>query len=645
MTPILFCPNGHYVGLKPSCSFCNWTRPDSLTSTEPGRPAWFATLGQPFMSRSVLWNRQLLLTYGARGGVTGGMVALGADDGREIWRYDVGACVEGGVALYEHLAIFGDENGRLHAVDLASKQAAWEPVRLEGGIRVAPLVDEVRAYTVTDRGMVVCVDARSGRVIGHYSLPAKRGFTRIASTPTSSARGILVSALDGGLYLFESRALSFELLYQTLAGIYTSPLVYQDQVIIATQAGDVISVALRNGQARQLCSFGKPVRATPLLANGMLYIPAQDHKLHVVEAATGKPLWEFAAEHSLISTPLLSHGLVVCSTNNGKVLAIEPPAQPGAQPKLAWSFDVEADLAGIDHYPAAVFGGFAADDDQVFFGAYNGRIYALPWHLGNYDWAAERAERAGQWLEASTYVVMSGGRDAEQRAAQKLSRGGLHIQAARMYEALNEQIEAAQEYEHAAGAERSPYYWECAARLWRALKRYDRERDCWRNAAQARNSPWLELSQVSFTEFKQDQVGIVKLRVSNAMPVKARNVYLELEGKHLSLCPKESCPELTLQFPWDCVCEQIKPLSAGTMSIEVVAEYTDEQRNPFTQRWSLQISVASDKAPINVAKMFTGETHITEVQGDVGLLKSNTGEAPDRSDIHVQGDVGQVKTG
>lgn len=103
--------------------------------------------------------------YGGRSASTGGLLVLNADTGATIWRFDAGAGVEGGATISSARAIFGDQQGRLRCVDLATSRQLWE-TPLEGAIVAAPLVSGGRIAVGTSVGLIAWLDETSGRVIG-----------------------------------------------------------------------------------------------------------------------------------------------------------------------------------------------------------------------------------------------------------------------------------------------------------------------------------------------------------------------------------------------------------------------------------------------------------------------------------------------
>ena len=73
---------------------------------------------------------------------------------------------------------------------------------------------------------------------------------------------------------------------------------------------------------------------SPVVADGRLYLASTNaHTLHVLDAATGKPLWQYTFAARVDSPPTIDRGLVLCGCRDGSVHALR--ATDGA---LVWRF-------------------------------------------------------------------------------------------------------------------------------------------------------------------------------------------------------------------------------------------------------------------------------------------------------------------
>ena len=622
LSPI-FCPKcDRYVGLRAYCACGQWTRDVEVKPAQAGVPIYKLPTGEYIHSHPLITGDKLIFTYGWRGQYAGGALVLDRNSLKELWQCEVGACVEGGAALYENNAIFGDAQGRVYSMRLDIERRPMLLNTLDGAIRAAPLVSERRLYVATLEGVIACLDARSGVIVRQSQLGGVKGAARIASAPVMYSRGALFGALDGGLYLFDAESGRTDLVFKAEAGIYTSPILHDGRVIITTERGDVVMVDPRNRKGTSLLKADNLIRAAPLLADGILYVASHDHRLYAIDVNTGRLLWRFECEHGLSTTPLLINGLVIVADSHGHVMAVEPPTDGSATGKRVWQTSTQTDQP--DRESVAVFGRFLAEGEQIVFGSFDGCVYALPWHLGNYELAIRRAEQMGKPEAAATYAIMAGGPDAARKAAELLSAAQMHAKAARIYEWHSDRTKAALEYEKAATTSGLPVYWRSAAGMWTELKQHERARQCLFNAARAGKKPWLDARVTSASQFRIGEKGWLNLIISNELPAKACNLKLRLEGgTDWSVCEVFENPELTDAFPWPVACKDIRPLFAGERPLQLVISYEDEWGNGQEQSRMHVLPVASlGQPPIvyNNAQIFNGETHIKDIKGDAVVM-------------------------
>lgn len=115
---------------------------------------------------------------------------------------------------------------------------------------------------------------------------------------------------------------------------------------------------------------GGPIRATPAVADGVVYITSLDGGLYAVDALTGQARWRFAVSGGVSSSPAVAGGLVYFGGDE-HLFAIE--AATGRQ---RWRYPT-GDLSGSS---PAVAGGI------VFIGASDCRMIAVDAGTGKLRW-------------------------------------------------------------------------------------------------------------------------------------------------------------------------------------------------------------------------------------------------------------------
>ena len=119
------------------------------------------------------------------------------------------------------------------------------------------------------------------------------------------------------------------------------------------------------------------VSAAPTVADGVVYVGSNDHRVYALDAATGNELWSFATGEVVVSVPTVADGVIYVGSNDNHLHALD--ADTGEK---LWSYDTGSWV----QYSPAVSGG------KVYLGARvngNNRVVALDTMSGAVVWTAQ----------------------------------------------------------------------------------------------------------------------------------------------------------------------------------------------------------------------------------------------------------------
>jgi outer membrane protein assembly factor BamB len=102
---------------------------------------------------------------------------------------------------------------------------------------------------------------------------------------------------------------------------YASPLIRDDLVYVATKAGSLVALTMRDGQEAWRADVGDYVaRSTPALGADTLFVSA-GYALLAIDAATGEERWSVPLRFAGSCSPVVSGHLVYAATQEGHVTA------------------------------------------------------------------------------------------------------------------------------------------------------------------------------------------------------------------------------------------------------------------------------------------------------------------------------------
>lgn len=238
------------------------------------------------------------------------LYALDANNGQEKWKYLTGANVSASPTVLNNVVYFGSSDGKLYALNASTGQLKWS---YQTGAMInqsgPSLVNSV-IYVGSRDGYLYAIDANSGALVWKYFA---NGVSLEQSSPTV-ANGIvyiggwydLSFVLKGSLYAIN--ATTGELVWEKLlnTGISSSPCVANGRLYIT--ADDLKIHALDATSGNDLWEKEiLPNSASPAVSGGTVYVGGGgSHYFYAFDAVTGTENWKFAVTNGLsFSSPLI----------------------------------------------------------------------------------------------------------------------------------------------------------------------------------------------------------------------------------------------------------------------------------------------------------------------------------------------------
>ncbi|HET9666166.1 MAG TPA: PQQ-binding-like beta-propeller repeat protein [Desertimonas sp.] len=222
----------------------------------------------------------------------GYMVAMAADTGRVLWRFQAGV-IESSPVLVDGVLFFGSWDRNVYALDVATHKPRWT---FETG-------DEVKAAAAYANGTIY-IGSYDGKL---YAIDARTGEERWASEGRSGVGGggnfyataavaygrVFIGSTDGKVYAFGAK--SGDLLWAQSTGgfVYSSAAVYRETVYVGSYDGNLYALDAATGDVRWTFATGGRISGAATVISGIVYVSTLEEKTFALDAETGEQVWSF----------------------------------------------------------------------------------------------------------------------------------------------------------------------------------------------------------------------------------------------------------------------------------------------------------------------------------------------------------------
>lgn len=224
------------------------------------------------------------------------------------WTFETGGGVVSSPSIVDGRVYVGSQDRNVYCLDARNGMPIWNYTT---GFRIksSPAVVDGRVYTGSDDGYVYCLDALNGSVVwmgdaGGFVDVHLDSVTRLSSSPAVVDGKVYVGALDSNVYCFDAYSGNVTWNYTTEGPITSSPAVVDGAVYIVSQepssaglykldASDGGLVWKLEIPYKLIAERGTDMHASPLVADGLVFVAANKDKYYGVNAATGDIEWVY----------------------------------------------------------------------------------------------------------------------------------------------------------------------------------------------------------------------------------------------------------------------------------------------------------------------------------------------------------------
>jgi eukaryotic-like serine/threonine-protein kinase len=302
-----------------------------------------------------------------------GRVVVGSDDnhvycldlltGERIWAFKTADAVEASPLILGDYVYVGSADTQLYKLDLATGALAWTYAtdgKILGGANwIQQPTDNTQKILVGSYDSKLhCVDAGTGKAAWTVTTE-----NYVNGAPAVADGKIVFGGCDGLVHVIS--AATGEELAKVEAGAYIAGSVALKEgfAYLGHYGNEVVCVDVNaENVAWRYKESGFPFFSSPAVTDERVIIGGRDKRVHCLERATGKQLWEFKTGGKVDSSPVVCGDKIAFGSEDGRLYVLS--IQDG---KELWSYEIGKPLTAS---PAIANG-------MIIIGSEDGAVYAF----------------------------------------------------------------------------------------------------------------------------------------------------------------------------------------------------------------------------------------------------------------------------
>jgi outer membrane protein assembly factor BamB len=230
------------------------------------------------------------------GGNNGLFYSASLKNGEVYWTFPAKTEVLSAPSLWEGNVYFLAGNNILYALDAAEGRELWIYSRVDSqniSVRGAsrPVINKGILYMGFSDGYLVALDAKTGTVKWEQWINKNKRFKDLDGAPLVDGDEIYITGFDSALYCLKKD--SGNILWKSEPGGFGDVLINEDQIIYSTSTGQVIALNKKDGSKVWTFNIDDGVATSPILYQNRVVVAESQGRILFLNLKTGKLEAEF----------------------------------------------------------------------------------------------------------------------------------------------------------------------------------------------------------------------------------------------------------------------------------------------------------------------------------------------------------------
>ncbi len=299
-----------------------------------------------------------------------------------IWKFEAGSPIHTSPVLSGKSLYLASENGSLSRLDVLTGIVQWQ-VKPGGPLGADPVTDGKMVWVNSRDGFLYAVSAEDGKVVWKFRTGGEKVYDAWdyhLSAPVVAGDGLFFGSGDGFVYALNKNTGRMLWKFKTGDVVHASPVIFDNKVYIGSFDGFLYVLDTKTGKpAWKFDTVGDTyfprgeIQKAVSIQDSSVYFGSRDYNIYVLDAAKGTGKWNMKEKGSwIIATPVVDSSQVFFGTSDSHYF-YAMDAQNG---DIHWKIPLNM----------RVFGSPAIDGNMLYFGCFNGKLYAADRKTGKVQW-------------------------------------------------------------------------------------------------------------------------------------------------------------------------------------------------------------------------------------------------------------------
>jgi outer membrane protein assembly factor BamB len=311
------------------------------------------------------------------------------------WQYKTNGPIHGSPIVTGNDIIFGSGDQYIYSMNKNTGKVNWR-YKTQGAIYSTPVISENIIYCTSMDGNLYALKKQDGTLKWKFSSikdKQKDIWDYHNCSPSISDGMVYFGNGDGTFFALDKKEGKVIWKYKTNGIIHATPIVNEEKIFFGNFDG--YFYALNKDSGEELWKFNTvgqrwfpkgAVQQGAAIYNDILYFGSRDFNIYALNAQTGTGMWNMYEKGSwVIATPTVKDTLILFGTSDTHHFY----AMDARYGRVKWKKKLNLN----------VFGQCETGKELAYFGALNGKLYAVNLENGKTAWEFQTEESKQKWDE------------------------------------------------------------------------------------------------------------------------------------------------------------------------------------------------------------------------------------------------------